>query len=118
MSTYKKSKGKEDPIEELTRFCLMGKVDEVEKMIKNGTPVNCYDLLGRTPLHYACVYPKPFVISLLISNGADVNVISLEKVRMAPLHYAVQLGHTENIKELIAHGADLNILASVDKDFK
>ena len=48
---------------------------EIEKLIKNGLDVNKIDNLGRTPLHYACLYASPKTIYLLLKNGASVDSI-------------------------------------------
>lgn len=61
-----------------TLYSAVSKFDEsiVELLLKKGARVNDITNHGRTPLHYACQFPrKPEIISILLEHGADVNVL-------------------------------------------
>ena len=62
----------------------------------------------------ACYEGQAEVVSFLIDNGADVNILSPTAHRYRPLHRTVELkktapktaGHTETVRLLLAAGAD------------
>ncbi|MBP7190051.1 MAG: ankyrin repeat domain-containing protein, partial [Rickettsiaceae bacterium] len=61
----------------------------------------------KTPLHIACGRENAEVAKLLISYGANVNL--LDKYNWTPLHIACSHGHTEVAKLLISYGANVNL---------
>uniref|UniRef100_A0A5S6QGH4 ANK_REP_REGION domain-containing protein n=1 Tax=Trichuris muris TaxID=70415 RepID=A0A5S6QGH4_TRIMR len=59
---------------------------------------------GRTALHLSASKGHYDIISLLVSQGSDVNSVDLEG--WTALHYATNAGHLDVIKFLIESGAD------------
>ncbi|KAJ3191032.1 hypothetical protein HK101_008153 [Irineochytrium annulatum] len=69
--------------------------------------------LHRTPLFLAALWNSPRTASLLLSYGADPNLLSdPHSVRATPLRAAVQGSHPGMVELLLAHGADPNIRAA------
>ncbi|MEG4173133.1 MULTISPECIES: ankyrin repeat domain-containing protein [unclassified Microcoleus] len=69
--------------------------------------INARDQYGDTPLHLAVQNNRPEIVSLLIANGAKVNVENASG--NTPLHLAVQNNRPEIVSFLIANGAKVNV---------
>ncbi len=82
-----------------------GRTKDIEKLISRGAEVNCKDINGNTPLHFAASSSKE-VVALLIAKGAEVN--ARENDQSTPLHNAAGMGRAEIVKLLLAAGADIN----------
>ncbi len=62
-----------------------GRVDEVERLLARGAPVNWRDSYRRTALHGACFNNHPDVVKILTQqDGIDVNVQT--NAKDTPLH--------------------------------
>lgn len=48
--------------------------DAIRLLVQYGADVNCVDVHGYTPLHYACKHYRPGVIAALLECGADINL--------------------------------------------
>jgi ankyrin repeat protein len=70
--------------------------------------VDCFDKLGRTPLHWAAFNGDLDLVSMLINAGADIN--ARDNDGYTPLHKAVWRGKIECVRFLLENGAE--ILAS------
>lgn len=68
---------------------------------------NPEDSEGRTPLIYAAANGHLTAATSLISNGANVNALDMQK--LSPLWWAATGGHMDLMEVLIEHGADLDI---------
>ncbi|GAQ89401.1 cellulose synthase catalytic subunit [Klebsormidium nitens] len=76
--------------------------------IKNNAPhfdVNTA-LHGWTALHAAAIQGHAHVITWLVNNGADINVIKTDDWNDSLLHYAAANGHQECVETLLSVGAD------------
>ena len=93
-----------DPIHDAAQT---GDLAGVQAELDKGVDANEVDLsfYNLTPLHWAI---SKGVAELLISEGADVNAITLEG--STPLHFAAWNGFTEIAELLIDNGADLNVI--------
>ncbi|KAJ8897283.1 hypothetical protein PR048_002629 [Dryococelus australis] len=69
--------------------------------------VHSCDDKGFTALHVACLFGRPMVVDLLISNGANVNVCDCSG--SVPLHYSAAKGYQNALLLLIHSGAKLGM---------
>uniref|UniRef100_A0A8D0HGQ3 Transient receptor potential cation channel subfamily A member 1 n=1 Tax=Sphenodon punctatus TaxID=8508 RepID=A0A8D0HGQ3_SPHPU len=70
--------------------------------------LNLVDTAGNTPLHWATRKKQIESVKLLLSRGANPNV--LNSSMMAPLHLSVQSLHNEIVKILVEHSStDVNL---------
>lgn len=76
---------------------FLAKLKKKKKKIRNDQ--------GQTPLYWACESDDPFLVQVLIENGADVN--AAESFGFTPLHLAAYLGHSSITKVLVTAGASL-----------
>ena len=93
-----------DPIHDAAQT---GDLAGVQAELDKGVDANEVDrsFFNLTPLHWAI---SKGVAELLISEGADVNAITLEG--STPLHFAAWNGYKEIAEILIDNGADLNVI--------
>lgn len=65
---------------------------------------------GLGAVHVACMHNQLFLLSLLLSNGADIEAESRDKLRSRPLHVAIRTASfgvgLPGVKLLLALGAD------------
>nr|XP_056710881.1 transient receptor potential cation channel subfamily A member 1 [Euleptes europaea] len=84
---------------------------ESMQMIIDGSPaeaLNVTDNSGNTPLHWATKKKQVESVKLLLSRGANPNI--LNSSLMAPLHLAVQYLHNEIVQILAEHSTtDVNL---------
>lgn len=71
--------------------------------------INSYAGDGFTALHLTSFFGEPESLKVLISHGANPNLISLNPMKLAAIHSATAGGHTACVKELAEAGADLNL---------
>ena len=93
-----------DPIHDAAKT---GDLSGVKAELDKGVDANEVDqgFYNLTPLHWAS---SKGVAELLISEGADVNAITLEG--STPLHFAAFWGRKEIAELLIDNGANLNVI--------
>ena len=78
-------------------------MDDVERLLARGAPVNWRDSNGCTALHWACINNHPDVVKILTQqDGIDVNVQDIFKD--TPLHYACRWGYLKCVQLLMATG--------------
>lgn len=82
------------------------------KLIKQGADVNCRDIAGATPLHYAVGIGDAknptygdLLVTLLLKHIPD-HPNKIDNANQTPLSLAVSFGNKRVIKELIKAGAD------------
>ncbi|XP_064390776.1 GA-binding protein subunit beta-2-like [Halichondria panicea] len=88
-----------------------GRVDEVERLLARGAPVNWGNSFGFNVLHRACINNHPDVVKILTQqDGIDVNVQTTYK--NTPLHWACYKGHLKCVQLLMAtRQCDLDVYA-------
>lgn len=97
-----------------------GDVASVEELIARGYPVDSFDDLGRTPLHYAALRGHLDAVSALLRAGADVNARDVARLSNTPLGEVASTCSLEMAELLVEAGADPTIpgwmqLTAVDK---
>jgi len=95
---------------------VLGDIDEVRSYLEAGQPVDATDGEGHTLLHIAIRrYPDDDLIQLLIDQGADVNICTIDN--KSPLHTAVEHELPLSvIKAIVNAGADLSIKDYTNRD--
>jgi ankyrin repeat protein len=76
-------------------------------LLEKGIDVDGHKDFPYTPLHIAASNGTEEIVDLLLSKGADVNILSSAG---SPLHRAVNGGNTNVIRKLLKEGADINAL--------
>jgi 26S proteasome non-ATPase regulatory subunit 10 len=84
-----------------------GYEDIVLKLLGCNAEVDARNALGMTPLMYAALNGRAYMVKLLVTKGAQINVSTPQG--FTALHFAVNSGHEEVVRELLAHGAEVNI---------
>ncbi len=89
--------------EQLYEASLGSRVDEVERLLARGAPVNWRNSYGRTALHTACINNHPDVVKILTQqDDIDVNVQDTDKD--TPLHDACYHGYVKCVQLVMATG--------------
>jgi ankyrin repeat protein len=72
--------------------------------------VNCRNINGETPLHYAVIINNAKIAELLLRYGADPDLKDYnESGEKAAIHYAVEKNCFECVKVLLENGANSSI---------
>ena len=86
-----------------------GDLAEVERFIAMRYPVNRFDDLGKTPLHYAVQDEHFEIVDRLLEAGANVNANDERTIGNTPLGDHIDKCSFEMAKRLIDAGADPTI---------
>ena len=78
-------------------------LEKIGKILTQGTDVNEKDWLGYAPLHWAIYFGYPDVAEILISEGANPNILS--DTGRTPLEIATEMGYERLVELLRKHGA-------------
>lgn len=98
-----------DPPLDLFEAAALGKRELVGKLIDdNPTSVVSRSPDGFTPLHLACFFGQPLTAQLLIRQGAEVDAVAENPMKVRPLHSAAAGHHLDIVKLLLEKGADAN----------
>ncbi|XP_076171863.1 tonsoku-like protein isoform X2 [Ptiloglossa arizonensis] len=93
--------------------CISGNVEDVEKLLTNGHPMNIKDNFGWTPLHEAANHGHVEIAKLLLQHGANVNDVgSIMCQGVTPLHDAASCGNLSMMRLLIEYGANVELIAN------
>ena len=106
--------------EQLHKAAADGDLPSVTKLLNAKYPVNRFDDLGRTPLHYAVAREHLDVVDALLQCGANVNAHDERVVGNTPLGEVSDTCSYEMARLLIEAGADPTIpgwmsLSAVDR---
>ena len=92
--------------EQLHRAAQEGDLARVNDLIQHNYPLNRFDDLGKTPLHYAVQENRLGVVKRLLEAGADVNAHDQRVIGNTPLSDNARECTYEMAKLLIDSGAD------------
>ena len=95
--------------EQLHRAAQDGDLARVNDLIERKYPVNGFDDVGKTPLHYAVQDNRQEVVKRLIEAGANVNAHDERVIGNTPLSDNARECTYEMTKVLIDAGADPTI---------
>jgi len=90
-----------------------GSASVISTLLDAGADVDetCLEDCARmSPLHRAAIDNKIDILRLLISRGANVDVIDLKE--KTPLHYAAEAGNADIVRILLRNGAYIDRLAA------
>jgi len=92
--------------EQLHRAAAAGDVPAVQALVGSGRPVNDFDELGKTPLHYAVLGEHFAVVEYLLRHGADINAHDERLIGGTPLGEAGGTCSLRMAQLLVESGAD------------
>lgn len=95
--------------EKLHRAAEAGDLELVRELLGQGCPINAFDELGQTPLHYAVLGEHLNVIDVLLRSGADVNAHDERVIGNTPLGEAASTCSLRMARLLVEAGADPTI---------
>jgi ankyrin repeat protein len=106
--------------EQLHFLAQSGDIEGIRRLVALGHPVDDFDELGKTPLHYAAECEHVEVAACLIRAGADVNARDERVIGNTPLGEVAATCSLKMAKLLIDAGADPTIrgwmqLTALDK---
>lgn len=96
--------GEEGSLQALQASASEGDILQLQKLLKEGCPIDGADEEGRTPLHWAADRGHLEAARLLLAAGASVDKRDTEG--QTALHYASICGHKAMAEELLKFGAD------------
>ncbi len=92
----------------LTWAAAAGRVDLIEQLLEEGTPVDQREQTGgRTPLQWAAYRGQQEALRLLLARGAAIEARD-SAYRRTALHWAAAGGHGKAVQFLVDRGADVN----------
>ena len=95
--------------ERLHRAAAEGDIEAVTTLIAERVPLNEFDDIGHTPLHYAAKHSRLEVADLLLSAGAQINARDEETNWDTPIAVAARDASAEMVALLLDRGADPSI---------
>eukprot|EP00441_Pelagodinium_beii_P003146 CAMPEP_0197704102 /NCGR_PEP_ID=MMETSP1338-20131121/125771_1 /TAXON_ID=43686 ORGANISM="Pelagodinium beii, Strain RCC1491" /NCGR_SAMPLE_ID=MMETSP1338 /ASSEMBLY_ACC=CAM_ASM_000754 /LENGTH=235 /DNA_ID=CAMNT_0043288001 /DNA_START=403 /DNA_END=1110 /DNA_ORIENTATION=- len=99
-----------DALPEIVRLGLLGRLEEVRRLLRSGDDVNAVDGIGMSALHHAAIGGHHEFASLLIEGGADLDLPAHKCQGDTALHLACLYGHASVASVLLNHGAADNPL--------
>jgi hypothetical protein len=78
----------EEDIEDIFRFARHGRLEEIEKLLEKGVPIDVRDIYGNTLLIIACQNGNKRVAKAVLRRGGDINARNFKG--NTPLHYCYQ----------------------------
>ena len=92
--------------ERLHRAAEAGDLSRVQELLNSGCPVNAFDELGKTPLHYAVLGEHFIVVDCLLCRGANVNAQDERVIGDTPLGEAASTCSPRMARRLVEAGAN------------
>ncbi len=90
----------------------LGKLDQVERLVSEGTAVDVVDPDHRTPMMFAAFNGHTAVIGFLLEKGAEVDNRDING--RTALMYASSGPFEETVKLLLAKGAEVNVQGTLE----
>ena len=98
----------EQDVEDIFSYARHGRINDIERLLDRGIPVNVRDIHGNSLLTIACQNGNKRVAKAVLRRGADMNVRNFKG--NTPLHYCYHYGYGQSLGEyLISKGADAGI---------
>ena len=95
----------EEDVSDLFSFARHGRVEEIERMLNRGVPVDVRDEWGNTLLTTACQNGNKRVAKAVLRRGANINARNAKG--NTPLHYCFHFGYGDTLGQyIISKGAD------------
>ena len=92
--------------DQLHRAARESDLARVDDLLGRKYPVNRFDELGKTPLHYAVEGGYLAIVDRLLKSGADVNAHDERRIGNTPLSDNVRECSYDMAKRLVDAGAD------------
>jgi uncharacterized protein len=86
----------------------LGKMERLKNCLTDGAAVHSRSTDGFTALHFACYFGQPEAARLLLEEGAAVDAVSANPMKLMPLHSAASVRNLEAARLLLEHGAPVN----------
>ena len=83
-----------------------GDLGAVQELLDRGYPVNAFNEVERTPLHYAVLGEHFAVVEYLLRKGANINAHDEPRIGNTPLGEAASTCSLQMARLLVASGAD------------
>ncbi|XP_077890004.1 uncharacterized protein LOC110597004 isoform X16 [Ictidomys tridecemlineatus] len=96
-----------NPIGKIHQAAKNCELKRIERYLGRGCHVDDTDQKNRTPLHYACAYGNPAVVTLLVKRKCNVDLCDSDG--NTPLMKALQYEEEECAILLLEHGANPNV---------
>ncbi|XP_036354945.1 E3 ubiquitin-protein ligase MIB2-like isoform X2 [Octopus sinensis] len=81
----------------------------IEILLEAGAELGTKDQWGRSALHFAVEWDRPYAVEILLSRGCYVNPRNVNG--QTPLHWACDRGHLHIVELLLSHnGIDANVM--------
>ena len=89
-----------------------GDIEQVKRLIAQGTNINVLDNRNCTPIYYAALRGHKDIVEIFLANGADVN--ERDRFGYTLLYPAVWSNDTDTMRFMIEKGIDVNLAAEED----
>jgi ankyrin repeat protein len=96
-------------IDDLHFYAQQGDVKKVKELLIAGFPINTFDELGKTALHYAAEIENLEIIQILLGAGANINAHKESVIGNTPLGEVAGSCSFDVAKILVEAGADPTI---------
>ena len=86
----------------------LGRLDRLKEVSSDAAIINSRSKDGFTALHFAGFFGQPASARVLVENGAAVDAIAANPMKVMPLHSAASARNLEAVRLLLEHGAPPN----------
>ena len=86
----------------------VGRLERLGELARDSASANARSADGFTALHFACFFGQAESARVLIENGAAVDAVAANPMKVMPLHSAASVRNLEAARLLLEHGAPVN----------